>query len=414
MSAAPIDRAQARALDAADPLARWRAAFDLPPGVIYLDGNSLGPPVRGTSARLRQVVDEEWGRGLIRSWNDAAWFTRAERLGDRLGRLLGAEPGETVICDSTSVNIFKVLAAALHLRPGRRAIVSDADNFPTDLYIAQGIAAFVPGVTLRLIGVDGTPASLLDEQVAAVLLTHVDYRTGAMLDMAATTRRTQTAGALMVWDLAHSAGAVPVDLAAAGADFAIGCTYKYLNSGPGGPAFVFAARRHHAAARQPLSGWMGHAAPFAFARAFEPDPGIRRFLCGTPPILSLAPLAASLDIWEQVGIDDVRRKSLALGDLFLALVEQRCGGALISVTPRAHALRGSQVSLRHPDAYAIMQALIARGVIGDFRTPDLLRFGFAPLYTSFEDVFDAACALAELIATGAWDRAEFRRRQPVT
>lgn len=408
------ERDRARALDLADPLAPMRAAFDLPPNVIYLDGNSLGPPVRGAGARLRQVVEVEWGEGLIRSWNDAGWFRRCEVLGDRLGRLLGAAPGEIVICDSTSINVFKVVTAALQLRPGRRAIVSDGGNFPTDLYMVQGVRSLLPDVTLRLACVDGDLDALIDDSVAAVLLTHVDYRTGAMHDMAAVTRRAHAAGALMLWDLAHSAGAVPVDLAAAGADFAVGCTYKYLNAGPGGPAFVFAARRHQAQARQPLSGWMGHAAPFDFSPLFEADPGIRRFLCGTPPILSLAPLEASLDVWERVDMAAVRRKSLALADLFIDTVEQRAGAAVALVTPRAHAARGSQVSLRHAEAYAVMQALIGRGVIGDFRAPDLLRFGFTPLYISFEEAFDAACALADVLATRAWDTAAFRRRQAVT
>ena len=407
----------ARALDAADPLRRFRSHFDLPAGLIYLDGNSLGPLAHAVRDRLRRVIDEEWGKGLIRRWNEAGWFVKPNTVGDRLARLVGAGPGELVVCDSTSVNIFKVLVAAMRMRPGRQVIVSEAGNFPTDLYVAQGVQELLPGAELRLAGVDGSLEELLSDgsSVAAVLLTHVDYRTGRMHDMKRTTEVTHRAGALMIWDLAHSAGAVPLDVAACNVDFAVGCTYKYLNAGPGGPAFVFVARRHQAQARQPLTGWNGHAAPFAFTTGYEPDSGIRRFLCGTPPILSFAPLEASLDIWDQVDLAEVRRKSLALADLFIAVVDQRCAGLGLSLaTPRDRGSRGSQVSLRHPEGYAVMQVLIARGVIGDFRAPDLLRFGFAPLYVSYEDAFRAASILAEVLQQRSWDRPEFKQRKLVT
>lgn len=403
------------ARDAADPLAPHRDAFVLPQGVIYLDGNSLGAlPVR-TAARLQHVVTQEWGQGLIRSWNDAGWFDKPHTLGDAVGRLVGAAPGQVVVCDSTSINIYKAITAALGLRPGRDVVVGDRDTFPTDLYMIEGATRALGGYEQRLISRDGPElADVLDERVAAVLLTQVDYRTGRMHDLAAVTAQVQASGALMIWDLAHSAGAVPVDLDGCGADLAVGCTYKYLNGGPGAPAFVYVATRHQDAATQPLSGWHGHAVPFAFTPGYEPAPGITRFLVGTPHLLSYAALEASLEMWDRVDMADIRAKSLALSDLFIELVDARLGSHVEVVTPRDHAIRGSQVSLRHEDGYAAMQALIERGVIGDFRAPDLMRFGFTPLYTAYADVWDAVDILAGVLDSGVWRDPRYATRHAVT
>jgi len=403
------------ALDAADPLAPFRARFVLPPDVIYLDGNSLGALPRATPARLAAVAEAEWGRSLIRSWNEHGWIEMPLRVGDKIGRLIGAAPGQVAAADSTSVNLFKLLSAALHLAPGRTTILSEQDNFPTDLYIAEGVAGMLGGRhRLKLVAADAV-ADAIDGDTAVVMLTEVSYRTGARHDMAAITAAAHARGALVLWDLAHSAGALPVALDAAGADLAVGCGYKYLNGGPGAPAFLYVARRHHAAFVQPLSGWLGHAAPFAFEAGYRPAPGILRALCGTPPVLSLAALEVGVDLMLEAEMAAIRRKSMALGDAFLALVEARCAGhGLELAAPRDAARRGSQVSFRHPDGYAIMQALIALGVIGDFRAPDILRFGFAPLYLRHLDIWDAVEVLREVCATRAWDRPEHRQRHAVT
>ena len=415
MAALPT-REDCLARDRADSLAAHRAAFDLPDDAIYLDGNSLGAKPRAVGARVAQVIEQEWGRDLITSWNRHGWIDQPLRLGDKIARLIGAEPGEVAVADSTSVNLFKVLAAALSLRAGRGTILSVRDNFPTDLYTAEGLVGLLGDRhRLRLAEADEI-AGALDRDTAVVLLTQVDYRTGALFDLPAITRAVRDAGALIVWDLAHSAGALPVDLNTAQADFAVGCGYKYLNGGPGAPAFVFAARRHHDGFVQPLSGWLGHAAPFAFEPSYRPAPGIARALCGTPPILSLAALEVGVETVLAADMAAVRAKSMALGDLFIQLVEgqgaDRLGLSLAS--PREATRRGSQVSFRHAEGYAVMQALIARAVIGDFRAPDLLRFGFAPLYVRFVDVFDAAAALIEVLASRGWDRPEFKRRAAVT
>lgn len=413
-----------RALDAQDPLAPLRDLFDLPPGVIYLDGNSLGPLPRATPARIEQVVREEWGQGLIRSWNTAGWFELPGRLGDRIGALIGARPGETVATDTTSVNLFKVLSAALAMQaadaPARRTVVSERSNFPTDLYIAETLCR-ERGLRLRLVEPEDI-ATAVDADTAVLMLTHVNYRTGAMHDMRAVTAHAHAAGALVVWDLAHSAGAVEVDLHGAQADFAVGCGYKYLNGGPGAPAFVWVHPRHADRFVQPLSGWWGHAQPFAFTPDYQPAAGIARYLCGTQPVLGLAALGCGLDTLHAAqpagGMAALRRKSLALTDLFIALVEQRCGGHGLSlVTPREHGRRGSQVCLaRDAGAYAIVQALIARGVIGDYRAgrPDILRFGFTPLYLRFEDVWDAVEHLRQVLDAGEWQRPEFNQTHAVT
>ncbi|WP_037608384.1 kynureninase [Streptacidiphilus rugosus] len=407
-SAAAPTREEALALDAADPLRSFRERFTLPKDVLYLDGNSLGALPAHTPERLRRMVEEEWGNGLIRSWNEAGWYDLPRGLGDRIAPLVGSAPGQVVVCDSTSVNLFKVLTAALRLRPGRTTLVSELGSFPTDLYLTEGVA---PARRL-LLGRDGdTLDELLDADTAVVLLSHVDYRTGRLQDMAAVTEKVHAAGALMVWDLCHSVGALPVELDACGADFAVGCGYKYLNGGPGAPAFLYAAARHHDAARQPLTGWFGHAEPFAMSPEYTPAAGIGRFLTGTPPLLSFAGLDAALDVWADVDMALVRAKSLSLTSFFLRATDAL---GLPTVTPRAESERGSQVSLRHESAYAVVQALIARGVIGDFREPDIMRFGFTPLYVSHADVLDAADTLRDVLASGSYLDPRFSTRSAVT
>ncbi|PPE65470.1 kynureninase [Caldimonas caldifontis] len=415
------------ALDAADPLAPLREHFDLPDDLIYLDGNSLGVLPRATPARVQQVVREEWGRDLIQSWNTAGWIDLPQRVGDKIARLIGAGAGEAVAADSTSVNLYKVLMAASHIarqdQPARRVIVSERSNFPTDLYIAESLAREL-GWTLRLIEPEEVEAALTHD-VAVLMLTHVNYRTGRMHDMAAVTRAAHAAGALVVWDLAHSAGAVPVDLRGADADFAVGCGYKYLNGGPGAPAFVWAHPRHADRFWQPLAGWMGHAAPFRFTPDYQPAPGIARYLCGTPAVIAMSALDCGVDTVLAAeplgGMAALREKSIALTTLFADLVEARCAEHGISVvSPREAALRGSQVCLaRAEGAYAIVQALIARRVVGDFRagdaqTPDILRFGFTPLYTRHVDVWDAVEQLVQVMASGEWREARFHQRAAVT
>jgi kynureninase len=409
-------------LDRRDVLAPLREQFELPDGVIYLDGNSLGVLPKATHSRVQQVIQQEWGRDLIRSWNSAGWIDMPQRVGDKIARLVGAGPGELVVADSTSVNLYKVLSAALAIThagaTGRSRIVSERTNFPTDLYIAESLAR-ERGLELVLAEADEIEA-LLDARVAVLMLTHVNYRTGRMHDMAKLTRSAHAAGALAIWDLAHSAGAVPVDLKADDADFAVGCGYKYLNGGPGAPAFAWVHPRHADRFRQPLSGWMGHAAPFDFDPHYRPAAGVARYLCGTPPVLSLAALECGVDTVLAAeplgGIEALRRKSLALGRLFVELVEACCAGhRLALVTPRDEAVRGSQICFaREEGAYAIVQALIARGVIGDFRAPDILRFGFTPLYTRFVDVCDAVEHLRQVLESGEWREARFNRRATVT
>ena len=407
------DAAVSDPLDEGDPLRAFRARFVVPDGLVYLDGNSLGCLPRATAARVAEVVEREWGDGLIRSWNDAGWIDLPRRVGDKIARLIGARAGEVIVADSTSVNLFKLLIGALALNPGRRVILTEADNFPTDLYVAEGVASLL-GIELRRVAADDV-LDAIDERVAVVSLTHVSYRTGRMYDLARVTARAREAGALMLWDLAHSAGAMPIALNAAGVDLAVGCGYKYLNGGPGAPAFLFIAERHQAAFRSPLSGWLGHAEPFAFAPSYRAAEGIARGLVGTPPILSLAALEVGVDLALEADLTEVRRKSVALAELFMTLVEKECAGFdLRPASPRDAAERGSQVCFAHPEGYAIMQALIARGVIGDFRAPDIIRFGFAPLYVRYADVRAAVEHLREILATRAWDRAEYRRRATVT
>jgi kynureninase len=412
--AAP-SRAECEVLDAADPLAPWRERFVLPEGRIYLDGNSLGPLPKATQPAMEDVIARQWGRDLITSWNRHGWVEAPGRVGDKIARLIGAGSGEVIVADSTSVNLFKLIGAAFHLRPERRVILSERSNFPTDLHVAQGFGELLGGrVELRLVDSDDL-AGALDDEVALLLLTHVDYRSGRMHDMARLTAAAHDAGALVLWDLAHSAGAMPVDLNGAGVDLAVGCGYKYLNGGPGAPAFLFVARRWQEDARQPLTGWFGHEAPFAFETGHRPADGIRRFLTGTPSILSLTALEVGIDLLLEVDRAALRAKSVKLTELFIDLVEARCAGhGLELASPRESGLRGSQVSFRHGDGYPIMQALIERGVIGDFRAQDLLRFGLTPLTLRFVDVFDAVTVLGEVLATRAWDRPALRQRGAVT
>jgi kynureninase len=393
--------------------AATKALFDLPPGVIYLDGNSLGPLPKGVAARLQQTVAAEWGQMLIRGWNAAGWMEMPARVGNRIARLVGAEAGSVVMGDTLSIKVYQALASALEMVPGRRVILSDTGNFPSDLYIADGLVRTLgQGYALRTVAPEDVEIAL-DDSVAVLMLTEVDYRTGRRHDMARLIAWAHALGALVVWDLAHSAGAFPVHLARDGADFAVGCSYKYLNSGPGGPAFIYVAPRHQEATRPALSGWLGHEAPFAFDLDYRPGQGIERMRVGTPPILQLAALDAALDVWEGVDMDDLRARSLALQDRFIAAVQAACPD-LTLVTPRDHANRGSQVSFRHAQGYAIMQALIAAGVIGDFRAPDILRFGITPLYLDEADIDRAAGVLARILRDGSWNRPEFQVRARVT
>jgi kynureninase len=423
-------------MDAADPLRSLKKQFVLPPAVIYLDGNSLGAMPFDAVERTRQVVEDEWGVGLIKSWNEAGWIDLPTRIGDKIARLIGAGPGEVVVADSTSLNLYKVLSAALDLAakrsPRRRVIVSERSNFPTDLYIAESLAR-QHGFTLELVDhVDELPG-LMNDELAVLMLTQVNYRTGYMHDMQALTAQAHAAGALTVWDLCHSAGAIPVDLLAANADFAIGCGYKYLNGGPGAPAFVWVNPRHADKFWQPLSGWMGHAAPFQFTPGYRPADGVKRYLCGTPALISMAALECGVDTLLAAekfgGMAALRQKSVALTEAFIALAEERCSPFGVQLaSPREASQRGSQVCLslaapRHEAGYAVIQALIARGVIGDFRAgdparlaevPHILRFGFTPLYLGFAEVWDAVEHLCQVLATEAWKQPRFQTQGAVT
>ena len=413
----PQSLESARARDAGDRLAPLRDAFALPDGVIYLDGNSLGALPRNVAARVAATVEGDWGRGLIRSWNEAGWIDLPARVGARIAPLIGADPACVVAADSTTVNLFKTVSAALALRPDRRRIVTETRNFPTDNYIAEGVIRQCGGrhELVHAAGADGI-IDHLGADTALLMLSHVNYRDGAVHDMAGLTRAAHDAGALVVWDLAHSAGVLPLDLAGCDVDFAVGCGYKFLNGGPGAPAFLYAAARHHGGFAQPLSGWFGHADPFGFDPHYRPAEDIAQYLCGTPPVISMVALEAALELWDGIALRDVHEKAQALTDFFIELVETRCAGHGLSlVSPRDAARRGAQVSLAHPTAgYAIISALIADGVIGDFRAPDILRFGFAPLYTRFADVWHAVDRLAAILDGRLWDRPEFHARRTVT
>ena len=391
-----------------------RAQFHLPEGVTYLDGNSLGPLPRGAGPRVAQAVEAEWGEMLIGGWNAAGWMAQPDRLGDRIGRLIGAEPGHVTVGDTLSVKVYQALAAALALAPeGRRVVLSDTGNFPTDLYMAEGLLrALGRGHDLVTVAPEEV-AARIGEDVAVLMLTEVDYRTGRLHDMADLTARAHAAGALTLWDLAHSAGAIEVDVAGAGADFAAGCTYKFLNGGPGAPAFVYVAPRHAERAEATLQGWLGHAAPFAFEPAYRAAPGVARMRVGTPPVLQMAALEAALDVWERVDMAELRARSIVLSERFRAGVEAACP-QLALISPRDPERRGSQVSFRFGEGYAAMQAAIARGVVGDFRAPDIMRFGITPLYLSEADIDRAVAVLGEVMQTAAWDRPDYRARAAVT
>jgi kynureninase len=405
--------ADARTLDAADPLAEFRSQFQLPDGVVYLDGNSLGALPVQTGQRLADVVQREWGEDLIRSWNKNDWIDSPRRVGAKIAQLIGAQDHEVVAADSTSINVFKALSACVQLNPDRHIILSERGNFPTDAYMMQGLAAMSGGRLKQVLVETPDIDAALTSDVAVLLLTHTHYKTGRLHDMEAITTKAHDAGILVIWDLSHSAGAMPVDLNACNADFAVGCGYKYLNGGPGAPAFLFAAERHHDQVFPALSGWLGHTSPFTFDDKYEPASGIDRFQCGTPGILAMAALECGLDLMLGADMGAIRQKSCALGDHFIALIEAHTSGFEM-VSPRNATQRGSQVSIGHPEGYAIMQALIARGVIGDFRAPDILRFGFTPLYTRYEDVWLAVAALADIMNCGSWREDRFSIRAAVT
>ena len=393
--------------------AATKAMFDLPDGITYLDGNSLGPLPRAAAARIAHTVTSEWGQMLIGGWNRAGWMDLPRVLGDKIAALIGAEPGHVVLGDTLSIKVYQALAAAVELAPQRRVILSETGNFPSDLYMAEGLCRTLgQGYTLKTVAPEDV-AGALDDTISVLMLTEVDYRTGRRHDMAALTAAAHKVGALAVWDLAHSAGAFPVHLADCHADFAVGCTYKYLNSGPGGPAFIYVAPRHADTARPALSGWLGHEAPFAFDLQYRAGAGIDRMRVGTPPVLQLAALDAALDVWAGVDMADLRSASQALMDQYIAGIEAACP-ELTLATPREHGARGSQVSFRHPAAYAIMQAMIARGVVGDFRAPDVIRCGFTPLFIDSNDVARAVDVVANIMQNRLWDNPAYQIRAAVT
>ncbi len=411
-----LTRAALERKDQEDPLAAKRKLFALPANVNYLDGNSLGALVASVPERMNQAVRQEWGEGLIRSWNDAGWYPAPLRVGAAIARLVGAQPQEVVSCDSTSVNLYKVLVAALRMRPGRKIILGELGNFPTDMYVAQSVASLM-GAELRCVEPQDVEAAIVEagEQLAVVTLTQVNYKTGRLYDMQRITAAAHRVGAMVAWDLAHSAGTLPVQLNACEVDFAVGSGYKYLNGGPGAPAFVFVAQRHLAQVQQPISGWHGHAQPFAFTHGYQPHAGIDRMLVGTASQLGMIALEEALTVFADVDMLQLRRKGSELGDAFITLVDQELAGHGFGLaSPREAAQRGSQVSLTHPDGYAIMQALIARSVIGDFRAPDILRFGFAGLYVRYVDIWDAVAELKQVMATREWDQPRFTTRKAVT
>jgi len=410
-----IERADCVARDATDRLAHARKRFLIPEALIYLDGNSLGALPASAPARLANVIAHEWGQDLIRSWNANDWIGMPARLGERIALLIGAAADEVIVADSTSVNLFKLAGAALRLQKPRRVIITESGNFPTDIYVLQGLEELLGGmVALRTVERKDV-CNALDQDTALVVLTHVQYKSGVMHDMATLNRAAHAAGALVLWDLSHSAGAMELHLDRDQTDFAIGCGYKYLNGGPGAPSFLYVARRHQTASHQPLTGWMGHAAPFEFGDRYRPAPGMARYLCGTPGILGMAALAEGVATFDGIAMGDVREKSMTLGDLFLSLVETGCAKAGFEVAcPTDAQLRGSQVALRHPHRYPIMQALISAGVIGDFRAPDILRFGFTPLYTRYVDIWDAVVRPAKIVAADIWQETRFQARAAVT
>jgi len=404
------------AMDAADVLAHKRAEFELPPDTVYLDGNSLGCLPLSAKARAQQVIEQQWGRDLIKSWNVHQWIDLPVCAGEKIARIIGAGPGQVICCDSISVNLFKLLSAALNMQPGRCVVLSQSGNFPTDLYMVQGLRDLLGAEHCQLQLVDDTQLEdSLTGEVAVLLLSHVNFRSGLIYDMHRLTQLAHAQGILVIWDLAHSAGVLPLQLDACDVDFAVGCGYKYLNGGPGAPAFMYVARRHQDNIRQPLSGWMGHKAPFEFYPYYEPADGMSRFLTGTPPVLSMSVLDAALDVYADVDMLQVRAKSLALGNLFVTLVAQSpVLTDLVLDSPANDTCRGSQLAYRHPDAYAICQAMIAHGVIGDFRAPDIFRVGFSPLYLRYQDIHHSVKVLEELIASDTWREPRYQSRGKVT
>jgi kynureninase len=401
-------------MDASDELAGVRDEFTLADGEIYLDGNSLGPVSRNVSVRVNEVVGDEWAKGLVRSWNDAGWMDMPLRLGDRVAPLIGAKSGEVLVADTLTFMLAKLIGGALDLRPERHVVLTDRDNFHSDLYIVEAMAARAGrSVIVKPMARDEILGAL-NEDVALVMLTHVDFRSGEMLDLHSITKSVHDAGALMLWDFAHSTGAVPLDVEGADVDFAAGCGYKYLNGGPGAPAFCYVRTSWQGQLKNPLPGWLGHSRPFNFEPSYEPASGMRAFVTSSPSIVALAALDGALDVFDRASMDQIRRKSLALTDLFIELVEAALPDVFEIVTPRDHARRGSQVSMSHPDAYGIIQALIARGVTGDFRAPDVARFGFTPLYVRFVDVFDAVDILLDVMNTKAYAETAFSVRKSVT
>ena len=403
----------AKELDQADPNAHLQDLFDLPQGSIYLDGNSLGALPKKTASHLQDVVQQQWGQDLITSWNKHQWMNKPTELGDRIGKLIGANPGQTLVADTTSVNIFKLAAAAVAMRPERRKLVTETSNFATDLYLLQGLEKML-GDQVEVVAVARDKVlDTIDDDTALVLLTHAHYKSGALWDMPAVTDLAHKHGALMLWDLCHSAGAMPVHLDKCKADFAVGCTYKYLNGGPGSPAFLYVAERHQQDLQQPLTGWLGHARPFAFEDHYEAHSGITQAMCGTPAVLANAALECSLDVFDQADLAQLRKKAQKLGDLFIGLVEEHCPEFTLA-SPKTAEQRGNQVSLHHPEGYAIMQNLIAEGIIGDFRAPDILRFGFAPLYVSYEDIWHTVMKLKEIMHSGSWQKEQYSVRNQVT
>ncbi|WP_394196231.1 kynureninase [Litoreibacter albidus] len=392
---------------------KTRALFHLPEGMTYLDGNSLGPLPYAAQERVDAMIRDQWGEMLITGWNKAGWMAQPSRVGDRVAKLIGAEAGHVVMGDTLSIKVYQALASALELNPDRKVILSDSGNFPSDLYMAEGLIRTLDrDLELRIVEPEDVEAALGDD-IAVMMLTQVDYRTGRMHDMARLTALAHDAGAIAMWDLAHSAGAVPVDVAAANADFAVGCSYKYLNSGPGGPAFIYVAPRHADVVNPALSGWLGHASPFAFDLSYQPGAGIERMRVGTPPVIQLAALEAALDVWDMVDMADVRARAVELSEMFITEAESRCPELKLA-SPRDATQRGSQVSFTHPEGYAIMQALIAHGVIGDFRAPDILRFGITPLYVGEADIMNAATALQNIMDGCLWDRDAYKVRSRVT
>lgn len=411
----PLTRAALAALDRDDPIAAIRDLYDIPDGTFYLDGNSLGALPKATRERVAGVIRDQWGKDLIKGWRQHGWMQLPFRIGDKIGRLIGAAPGQVVAIDTTSINLFKLFAAALKMVPGRKTILSVKSNFPTDLYMAEGLITLLDqGYRLRLVERHEI-AQAIDQDTALVTLTHVDFKTAEIHDMAGITKRAHEMGAVILWDLCHSVGAVPVSLDECQADFAVGCGYKYLNGGPGAPAFLYVAKRLQDRVQQPLSGWLGHTDPFAFETHYRPASGIARNICSTPAVLSMTALECGVDAMLEAGIERLRKKSMAVTDVFARLIEERCGEfGFAMASPRDAATRGSQISIRHSDGYAIMQALIERGVIGDFRAPDFIRFGFAVSYLRFVDIWDAVEILREVMVTRAYERPEFKMRAAVT